>query len=132
MKRLLAVTGSSSLALAALLVLFTPFLSDFSAWHISGEQLGIATFLLGAACCLSVSPVRYAVFALVVVVVVSSLIEGFVIAMPALRSLVPNPVTYTNLAELEVLIGCTTGGLFFTAGGALGIAVHVFARREHA
>jgi hypothetical protein len=131
MKRLLVVTGSSSLALAALLVMFTPFLRDFSAWHISGEQLGVATFLLGICCCLSVSPVRYAVYALVAVLVLGSLIEGYLIASPAMRDLVPNPVTYINLAEQQLLLGCLSGGLFFSAGGALGIAVQSVARREH-
>ncbi len=130
MKRPLAVVCAASLALAALHVLFAPSLSDFTAWHISGEQLIIAAFVLGTGCCLSISPARSAFFALVAVLVLSSLIEGIVIAMPALRGMVPNPVTYTNMAELEVLLGCTAGGLFFTAGGTLGITIRVFARRE--
>jgi len=131
MKRLLVVTASSSLALAALLVMFAPFLRDFSAWHISGEQMGFATFLLGICCCLSVLQVRHAVVALVAVLVLGSLIEGYVIAAPALRGLVANPVTYINLAEQQLLVGCVSGGLFFSAGGVLGIALQLFARREH-
>ncbi len=120
MIRWLIVTLSLSLALAALLVMFTPFLRDFSSFHIGIEGLALGAFICGALCFIGITPTRRALIALAFAAAISSLIEWLVIALPALANLVPNPVSYINLAEQQVLLGCIGAGPFVLAGGVVG------------
>jgi hypothetical protein len=124
MSRALLVTLCSSLALSALLIMFTPFLRDFTTWHIGGEWLAAGAFLLGLVCCLSIFSARRAMLSLLAMIVIASFVEGFVIALPALRDLVPNPVSYINQAQQQLLLGCLAGGPFAIAGGVLGVALN--------
>ena len=64
------------------------------------------------------------------VVALGSLIEGFVIALPATGNLVPNAVSYVDQAETQLLLGCIAGGTFVVAGGVLGIALNLVLRRN--
>ena len=130
MKRAALVIPSASLALAALLVMFTPFLRDFTTWHIDGAWLAAGAFVLGLAICLSVLAIRQALISLLAVIVLASLIEGFVIALPATLQLVQNPVSYINQAEAQLLLGCIAGGTFVVAGGVLGVTINLLLRRN--
>jgi hypothetical protein len=128
--RRIGVSLSLSLALAALLVMFTPFLREFSSLHIQGEWLAFGSFIVGILCFLGVSPARAAVVAMLAIMCIGSLVEGLVIALPALLDLVPNPVAYINLAEQQVLIGCFIAGPFVLAGGVLGGVLRTRLRRS--
>jgi len=123
------VTLSLSLALGALLVMFTPFMREFSSLHIEGEALALASFVVGSLCFFGVAPARAAVFALLAILCVGSLIEGLVIALPSLLNLVANPVAYINLAEQQVVLGCFFAGPFLLAGGVLGGIIRAMLRR---
>ena len=57
----LARVPAASLALAGMLVMFTPFLRDFTAWHIDGSMLAAGAFALGLAVCLSLLHIRQAI-----------------------------------------------------------------------
>ena len=130
MKQAALVIPAATLALAALLVMFTPFLRDFTTWHIDGSWLAGSAFVLGMAICLSLLRIRTALLSVLAVIVLASLIEGFVIALPAIRQLVPNPVSYINQAETQLLLGCIAGGTFVVAGGVLGVAINLLLRRN--
>lgn len=114
------VTLSLSLALAALLVMFTPFMREFASLHIEPEWLALGSFVVGSLCFFGVAPVRSAVLALLAVLGIGSLIEGLLIALPSILNLVANPVTYTNLAIQQMVLGCFFAGPFLIAGGVLG------------
>ena len=118
-----------SLALAALLVLFTPFLRDFSSLHIEAEWLAFGSIIVGVLCFFGVAPVRAAVLALLAIMCIGSLLEALLIALPSLLNLVPNPVAYINLAEQQVLLGCFIAGPFVLAGGVLGGVLRATLRR---
>ncbi len=120
MSRLVLINVSLSLALGALLVMFTPFMREFSSLHIGGELLGFGAFAVGLLCFSAIAPTRWALTAFGIVLVLSALIEAVVIALPALMNLVPNPVSYINLAEQQVVLGCIIAGPFALAGGVLG------------
>lgn len=123
-------SSALSLALAALLMMFTPFLREFTAFHISGEWLALGAAACGVLCGISVGPARRTVFALAFVLSLATLIEALVIALPALINLVPNPVSYINLAEQQVVIGCFAAGPFVVAGGVLGGIVRARVNRK--
>lgn len=129
MMRHALVIVSLSLALAALLVMFTPFMREFASLHIEPEWLAIGSMVVGSLCFLGVAPVRVAALALLGVVCFGSLIEGLVIALPSLLELVPNPVAYINLAEQQILLGCFFAGPFVLAGGVAGGIIRARLRR---
>ncbi len=120
MSKFLLINVSLSLALGALLVMFTPFLREFSALHVGAELLGVGAFICGTLCFINLAPARRAIYSLAIMLIVGSLIEATVIALPALMNLVPNPVSYINLAEQQVLIGCIIAGPLTLAGGVFG------------
>jgi hypothetical protein len=125
----IGISLSLSLALAALLVLFTPFLREFSSLHIEGEWLAFGSFIVGALCSFGVAPVRAAVLALLAIMGIASLLEALLIALPSLLNIVPNPAAYINLAEQQVLLGCFFAGPFVLAGGVLGGIFRAMLRR---
>jgi hypothetical protein len=112
--------------------MFTPFLREFTPWHIGGEWLAFGAFLVGLAACLSIRPARHALLSVLVLLFLASAIEGAIIALPALRQLVPNPVSYINSAEQQVVFGCLIAGPFAVAGGVLGTIWQLLARRRSA
>ena len=120
MSRFVLVTLSLSLALAALLVTFAPFMRDFTGFHIGAEVLVPGAFTCGVLCGFSIIPPRLALISLALVLAGALLIQSIVIGLPALINLVPNPVSYVNFAEQQTLIGCFSAGPFFAAGGVLG------------
>ncbi|MBI1801471.1 MAG: hypothetical protein HYR71_07575 [Chloroflexi bacterium] len=130
MTRPILVTAAASLALGALLLMFTPFLREFTTLHIAGEWLALGAGLIGALASASVASSRAAVFSLVVILCLGSLIEAFVIALPALGNLVPNPVSYINMAEQQVFLGCVFAGPFMLAGGVLGVLIGAWLRKR--
>ena len=116
----IGISLSLSLALAALLILFTPFLRDFSSLHIEAEWLAFGAFVVGILCFLGIAPVRAAVPAMLAIMCLGSLLEALFIALPSLLNIVPNPVTYINLAEQQIVLGCFFAGPFLLAGGVCG------------
>jgi hypothetical protein len=110
--------------------MFTPFLREFTAWHIGGEWLATGAFLISLASCLSVRPARRALLSVLVLLFLASAIEGVIIALPAMEQLVPNPVSYINSAEQQVVFGCLIAGPFAVAGGMLGTIWQLLARRS--
>ena len=120
MSRLLLVTLALSLALAALLVTFTPFMREFTQFHIGAEVLVPGAFFCGMLGGFSILPARLALLSLALILVGALSIEAIVIVMPALINLVPNPVSYVNFAEQQTFIGCFAAAPFFAAGGVLG------------
>jgi hypothetical protein len=116
--------------LGALLLMFTPFLREFTTWHIDGFWLAGSAFVLGLAISLSILRIRTALLSVLAVIVLASFIESFVIVLPAIRQLVPNPVSYINQAETQLLLGCLTGGTFVIAGGVLGISINLLLHRN--
>jgi hypothetical protein len=130
MKQITIVNVSLGLALGALLVMFTPFMSDFSSLHIGGELLGLGAFVVGLLCFAAITPTRNAVLALTFVLVIGSLIEAAVIALPAITNLVPNPVSYINFAEQQMFLGCTLAGPFLLAGGVFGGLMRAWVQRR--
>src|SRR6476619_6171268 len=73
MKQAALVIPAATLALAALLVMFTPLLRDFTTWHIDGAWLAGSAFVLGLAICLSLLRIRTALLSVLVVIVLASL-----------------------------------------------------------
>ena len=67
MSRFVLVTLSLSLALAALLVTFTPFIRDFTGFHIGAEVLVPGAFTCGVLCGFSIIPPRLALISLALV-----------------------------------------------------------------
>jgi hypothetical protein len=128
--RILVVNLSESLALGALLLMFTPFLQEFTPWHISGEWLAFGAFLVSLAGGLSLQPARRALVSLLVVLVLASAIEGAIIALPASRQIVLNPVSYIIMAEQLMVLGCVIAGPFTLAGGVLGVTINLLMRRS--
>lgn len=130
MKKIALINLALSLALGALLVMFTPFLREFSSLHIGGEPLALGAFLVGGLCMSAIARTRSAVSSLFIVFTLASLIEAIVIALPAFINLVPNPVSYINLAEQQVFLGCTFAGPFVLAGGVLGGVSRAWLKRN--
>ena len=130
MSRLILVNASLGLALGALLIMFTPFMREFSSWHIGGEQLALGAFIVGVLCFIAVTRTRTAVYSLLLITVLASLIEATVIALPAIINLVPNPVSYINFAEQQVVLGCFVAGPFVLAGGVLGGLIRIALARR--
>src|SRR5947208_11564702 len=101
MSRFVLVTLSLSVALAVLLVTFTPFMQDFTVYHIGAEVLVPGAFTCGMLCGLSIVPPRRALVSLALVLACALAIQAVVIGLPALVNLVPNPVSYVNFAEQQ-------------------------------
>src|SRR6266542_993157 len=101
MRRFALVCAALSLALSALLVMFTPFLRAFTQFHVGAEILVAGAFACGVLCGAGVAPARKLILALGLVLASALLIQSLVIVLPALTGLVPNPVSYVNFAEQQ-------------------------------
>lgn len=120
MARTILVVAALSLALGALLLMFMPLLGEFTALRIGGEQLALGAFVVGALGAASVASARLAAIALGFVLVMGTLIAAAVATLPASINLVPNPVSYINVAESQLVFTCFIAGFFAVAGGVAG------------
>jgi hypothetical protein len=124
-KQLLLINLAFSLALGALMTMFTPFLRSFSLWHLEGELFWLGAFVVSFLCGVAITPARTAFSSCLIIVTVATLIQGVVIYLPALLNLVPNRIAYFRTAESITLFTCLTSLPVIIPGVMLGIVVRI-------
>jgi hypothetical protein len=118
------------LVLGALLVMFTPWMRDFSRWTIDTGGLALGVTLVFAICFLAVSPPRRALWTAALVIVIGAAIDIIVLSLPAALNLVPNATAFTNYAQNITAFTCLTAGPFVMLGSVSGILLRVAFRRR--
>lgn len=113
----------------ALLVMFAPWMRDFSRWNTDPGGLAAGTGLVFAACFLAITPVRNGMIAAGAIIVISAAIDVAVLSLPATLGLVPNVTAFYNNAQYMTAFTCITASPFVALGGIVGALAHAAVRR---
>lgn len=117
-------------ALGALLVMFTPWMRDFSRWNIDTGGLAAGTAAVSALCFLGVAPLRDALIVAGTAIVVGAVIDVFVLSLPGTLGLVPNAVAFSNSAQTIAAFTCLTASPFVAVGAVAGAFLRSALRRR--
>ena len=118
------------LALGATLVMFTPWMRDFSRWNLDTGGLMAGTTLVFALCFLVVAPTRHALIVAGAAIVIGAAVSVYVLSLPAALDLVPNTTAFVNNAQYITAFSCVTASPFVAVGGVVGaFARALFQRR---
>ncbi len=118
------------LALGALLVMFTPWMRDFSRWNIDSGALAAGTALVFALCFIGVAPLRETLIVAGAAIVVGAAVDVFVLSLPGTLGIVPNPVAFSNSAQAIAAFTCLTASPFVAVGAVGGALVRNFLSRR--
>ncbi|MBI5876187.1 MAG: hypothetical protein HZB53_00935 [Chloroflexi bacterium] len=127
--RVLAATALG-LALGAILVMFTPWMRDFSRWNIDTGGLMAGTTIVFTLCFLVVAPTRDALVVAGASIAIGAAVSVYVLSLPAMLDLVPNTITFINNAQYITAFSCVTASPFVAVGGVLGAFARAALRRR--
>ena len=118
------------LALGAVLVMFTPWMRDFSRWNIDTGGLAAGATLVFALCFFGVAPMRYALMVAAASILIGGLVDVFVLSLPATLGLVPNAVALSNSAQNIAAFTCLTASPFVAVGAVAGALLRAAFQRR--
>ena len=122
----LLIVAALSLALGALMTMFTPFLRSFSLWHIEGPALWTGGFIIGLLCCVAIHPARKAFLSLFIILAIATLIQGLVIYSPALLNMALNRTAYFRAAESLTSFTCLVLLPIIIPGALSGLVIRTY------